>query len=525
MPAPIAPEIAAGTRPPAATPTVFGGWSLIDVVETRLAFVICLATLFIIRAVLAAKIPLAYDEAYYWAWSQSLSAGYYDHPPMVALLIRFGTLLGGDTELAIRLGAVLLAVPMTWAVAGATQVLFKDIRLARLAAFLFNLTLLVVGVGIIVTPDTPLLFASCLVLLFLANIAVSGRAEWWIAVGAACGIALLSKYTAIVFGVEIAIWLGLVPSLRHWYASLWLYAGGVVALLIFSGVVIWNANHQFASFSFQFGRLQPRDFNLQYFVEMLPAQMLLMTPPIFVLGAAGLIDLTRSTGNGEPGKLLIPCLVWPLLVYGIFHSMHGRVEGNWLVPIYPAVAVAAAYAMWQPSRASWIGRAVDYARLSALPVGFAVFLVLSGQFLFESTRIPYGTLARKVAYGWPSLTLKIRDLIAQTGAAGIITSDYHTAAWLRFYMGHEIESHQINERIRWVNLPGPSRQMLEGPVLYLDGGNPLGMELDRLYANRKEVGVLVRADKGITVDTFRVYVLSGLTADPQAFFSQHLFPK
>ena len=163
--------------------------------------------------------------------------------------------------------------------------------------------------------------------------------------------------------------------------------------------------------------------------------------------------------------------------------------------------------------------------MSALPVGFAVSLVVSGHFLFESLRIPYAALARKLAYGWPALTLQIRDLVTQTGAVGIVTSDYHTAAWLRFYLGGEIESQQINERIRWVNMPGPSRQMLEGPVLYLDGGNPLATELDRLYASGKEVGMLVRNDKGVEVDTLTAYLFSGLKLDPQPFFTQHMFPK
>ena len=48
--------------------------------------------------------PLASpDEAYYWVWSRALAAGYLDHPPMVALWIRAGTWIAGDTALGIRL--------------------------------------------------------------------------------------------------------------------------------------------------------------------------------------------------------------------------------------------------------------------------------------------------------------------------------------------------------------------------------------------------------------------------------------
>ena len=50
-----------------------------------------------LRLLAAAWTPLTFDEAYYWLWSRHLAFGYYDHPPMVALLIRAGTLIAGDT--------------------------------------------------------------------------------------------------------------------------------------------------------------------------------------------------------------------------------------------------------------------------------------------------------------------------------------------------------------------------------------------------------------------------------------------
>src|SRR5215471_5426470 len=65
-----------------------------------------------LRLLTAAWTPLTFDEAYYWLWSKHLAFGYYDHPPMVALVIRAGTLIGGDTELGVRLFSILLALPM-----------------------------------------------------------------------------------------------------------------------------------------------------------------------------------------------------------------------------------------------------------------------------------------------------------------------------------------------------------------------------------------------------------------------------
>ena len=69
-----------------------------------------------LRLVAAAFTPITFDEAYYWMWSKHLAGGYYDHPPMVAVVIRLGTLIAGDTELGVRLVSILLALPMSWAV-------------------------------------------------------------------------------------------------------------------------------------------------------------------------------------------------------------------------------------------------------------------------------------------------------------------------------------------------------------------------------------------------------------------------
>ncbi len=67
-----------------------------------------------LRLVMAAVLPLSADEAYYWLWSKHLAAGYYDHPPAIAFVIRFGTLLLGDSELGVRLGGVLLSILASW---------------------------------------------------------------------------------------------------------------------------------------------------------------------------------------------------------------------------------------------------------------------------------------------------------------------------------------------------------------------------------------------------------------------------
>src|ERR1700746_761598 len=123
--------------------------------------------LLVLRLLVAAWTPLTFDEAYYWTWSKHLAGGYYDHPPMVALVIRAGTMIAGDTEFGVRLVSILLALPMSYAVWRAAEILLGGERVAATAAILLNVTLMAAVGTLIVTPDAPLLAASSFVLFSL----------------------------------------------------------------------------------------------------------------------------------------------------------------------------------------------------------------------------------------------------------------------------------------------------------------------------------------------------------------------
>src|SRR5438445_12604169 len=112
--------------------------------EARVALNTGLAILALVglRLVAAAFTPITFDEAYYWMWSNHLAGGYYDHPPGVAIVIRLGTIIAGDTEHGVRLISILLALPMSWAVYRTATILFGGVRVAVTATILLNVTLM-----------------------------------------------------------------------------------------------------------------------------------------------------------------------------------------------------------------------------------------------------------------------------------------------------------------------------------------------------------------------------------------------
>ena len=475
--------------------------------------VVCLV---LVRLTFAGIIPLAFDEAYYWIWSKHLAGGYYDHPPMVAFVIRLGTSLVGDTQLGVRAVSVLLAVPATWAVWRAAGILFKDERIAATAALFFNLTVMVAAGTVIVTPDAPLLVASAFVLLFLAKVLETGRGEWWLAVGAAVGAALLSKYSALFFGASIVIWLLLVPDLRRWLFSPWLWLGGGVAALMFAPVVAWNAQYEWVSFIKQFGRAAVHGWTLRFLGEHFAAQIGLATPPIFILGVLGLLAFLRGRGGSFAARVLLGALIWPLTLYFIWHSLHARVQGNWSAPVFPAFAVAAAIAAsgvsWQRG---WVIVA-DWSRRLAMPIGLALAALIYVQAAFGI--VPLGLIdptARQLGAGWPSLGAQIDEIRTQVGARAVLTTNYAETGWLAFYLPSRPPVVDVYERIRWVNAPEPPRELFDGVLIFVCGLPCEDIMFIRpRYTRVDEIARLPRLRRGVILETYAVYRVEGLRGDP-----------
>lgn len=480
--------------------------------EARLVLntVLTILALVALRLVAAAWTPITFDEAYYWMWSKHLAGGYYDHPPMVAFVIRLGTMIAGDTELGVRLVSILLALPMSWAVYEAAAILFGGRRVAATSAILLNVTLMAAVGTMIVTPDAPLLVASSFVLFSLAKVLETGRGAWWLAVGLATGAALLSKYTALFFGPAILIWLIAVPKLRRWLISLWLYLGGLVALGMFAPVILWNADHRWVSFIKQMGRARIENFKPAFIAELIPTQVAFATPLVWILGAMGLYALLQRRTGALPARVLISTMFWTIVAYFVWHALHARVEANWFAPVYPAFAIAAAYAAHLVQWEVRPQRTVDFCLRWAAPTGIVMFALLIVQ---ANTGLLSGyrrdATVRSVGVGWRDIASEIEAVRARVGARCVLAPDYGTTGWLAFYLPKGTCVAQQSQRIRWINMPEPTAAQLGDKQLYVrevfSGDHPLKNNFSRI----ERAGQVTRKRGPLVVETYALDVLAG----------------
>jgi 4-amino-4-deoxy-L-arabinose transferase-like glycosyltransferase len=410
---------------------------------------------------------------------------------------------------------MLLAVPATWAVWRSAALLFDDSKIATTAALFFNLTLILAAGTVITTPDSPLLVSSAFVLFFLVKVMDSRRGIWWIVVGVAVGTGLLSKYTALFFGVSILAWLLIVPEMRRWLLTPWPWLGGLIALALFTPVLLWNASHDWASFTHQFRRVAVNQWTSRYFGEYFAAQFALATPSVFVLGSMGLAAFFGGRGGTRSGRVLLGAMVWPIVVYFAWHSLHQRVEGNWTAPIFPAFSIAAAAAV---HGIDWTGhwkRLVDWSNKLALPVGLAIIGLIQLQSVFGI--VPLGATdptARTLGAGWRQLAAEIDSVRQENGANGIVTTSYPETAWLSFYLPSHSPVVQLTERIRWANEPAPSPEFFNGVLIYVNNFPFDVKALRTLYKTAKELSPLIRRRNGIAIERYSIYRVEGPLGDP-----------
>src|SRR5258708_11683165 len=195
------------------------------------------------RVIYACVIDLRTDEAYYWTWSKENVLSFLDHPPMIAWFIRFGTAIFGDTNLGVRFAGILAMLATQLLLADIVRRATHDVRAVVLALLMPEAALYYGLLMAKVSPDVALIPFATAMLWALVRLSESNDARWWLAAGLFAGLALLSKFTAVMLAPAVLAF-ALVPNWRQrWLLSPfpWLAAPIVVGVVLPG--LIWNAQH------------------------------------------------------------------------------------------------------------------------------------------------------------------------------------------------------------------------------------------------------------------------------------------
>jgi hypothetical protein len=389
------------------------------------SLIVFLVAVTLVRLCAAAFIPLSEDEAYYRLWAASLQFGYFDHPPMIAWWVRAGMIIAGDNALGARLFPVLssgLASLVVFDIAGRIG---AGEAVATRAAIWFNATLLIGVGGFLAIPDAPNILFWTLTLACLTRIGGRRGGAWWLAAGAAAGLATLSKYSALFIAPGVVLWILLKPGGWRELRRPWPWGAALVAMAIFGVNVAWNAEHHWVTFIKQFGRAAPSALAPENLIWFAGGQLVLLNPYIawFVGRGAGQVWRRKAPANLDLGLLLNTSL--PFIAYLLLHSLHDRVEAHWTAPLYPALAVLAACAAETAATRSYLG---GISRRAG-PIGLAISALVMVHLAVPATDV--GLSDPALAFrGWRDLGGRVEALRLANHAAWVGTLSYATTAEL-----------------------------------------------------------------------------------------------
>lgn len=350
------------------------------------------------------------EEAYYWNYAQHLDFGYLDHPPMIAVLIKIGTSIFGTNEFGVRSAIILCEVIALFFSIKLTNLIVKGAGIYTIPLFMILPFFFLHSV--FMTPDEPLTACWAGALYCLYRALVLNQSKYWYLAGVFIGLGMLSKYSIALLGPAAMIYIFMIPAARTWLTRKEPYLGALIAALLFTPVIYWNATHEWASFAFQSTRrLQDHyHFSFHHTVGLL---LFFLMPP----GLVGLWYLVRDNSINtslleiKSRRFLQIFTLFPLSIFSLFSLTH-EIKFHWIGPSLLTVIPWLAILIKQyPKHNRLINHTNWLITASVLLTIYSGIIVIT----FCTPDIHYKkNLAKIIA--WDDLTRQVYDIAQKTEA-------------------------------------------------------------------------------------------------------------
>ncbi len=309
--------------------------------------VLLIAVTAVIRLIVAASLELGNDEVYYWTYSQHLQWNYFDHPPMVAIWIRFFTanLIWQQYELFVRLGSIAGCAACTWMM----YLIGKEIHSEKagwFAACLYNASIYAsIIAGLFILPDSPQMVFWCACLLLIVKLCADEK-KWlyWILFSISAGLCIMSK----VHGIFIWFGFGLfiLFQKREWLKLPQLYVAALLTAAIASPILIWNINNHFITYRFHSERVAVHSFtiNTDGFLREVFGQIAYNNPVNLVLIIIALLAWKKQKITRPASLSIYQFIALPMAALLLGVALFRDTLPHWSGPAYVSLLpIAAVY--------------------------------------------------------------------------------------------------------------------------------------------------------------------------------------
>ena len=326
-----------------------------------------------IRLIIAYILELGNDEVYYWTYALHLQSNYFDHPPMVGLLIRLSTLnLLINTSLFVRLGAIIASAIGTLLIYKIGTFINNE-RTGFYASLLYTSSLYCsIIAGTFILPDSPqiVFWLWSLLLLFKIKYAIEQRRNTvvlWCWFGLASGLCMMSKVHGIFLWVAIGLYASLID--RKWFLQGGMYVAVFISLIAISPIVIWNVQNDFITYTFHGDRVSINSgFDIISLFREVGGSIFYNNPINFFLIWISIFGIWNKCRSRSDMQLLLLAGL-PLILILIGVSMFRTTFPHWSGPGYTALILLSAVYLDAKQN-------VDFSRIPALIKSSLVFISL-----------------------------------------------------------------------------------------------------------------------------------------------------
>ncbi|WP_427852720.1 ArnT family glycosyltransferase [Stenotrophomonas acidaminiphila] len=311
--------------------------------RARNAFVVLWVTVTVLKAIVAARLPLFVDEAFYWQEGRHLAAAYSDLPGLTAWMTRLGGELAGHHAFGIRLPFLLMGALLPWMVVRVSARWFGA-RVGWQAGSLTLLMPLSATLGILAVPDVPMAFAALLCLAAGARLLRSVDAGGALMLAAGLVLGALSHYRFIGVIAVGFIALLLLPEGRRTLRDARVWMALTVGIVAWLPLLSWNMDNQDAGLKFQLVERHPWAFQASG-LWFLVIQPLLVTPLLCIALWQACVSGLRPQPAGHQHRvqwryfaLVGGVSTLAIFLLGFFTDVE-RISFHWPLPGYFALLV------------------------------------------------------------------------------------------------------------------------------------------------------------------------------------------
>lgn len=405
-------------------------------------FLYLLGTVFIINLLQSHFTELIFDEAYYWYYAQNMAWGYFDHPPMVALMIKVSSIFFKG-ELGVRFMSCVLSVATFIVLWQLIEHKKKQDYVVHFFVLTFSMTLLNAW-GFLTLPDTPLLFFTALFLLVYKRFI--NAPSWVLAflMGVVMAALMYSKYHAVLVIVFVLLSnLKLLKNKFAWFAV-------IIALICYTPHFIWLFQNDFVSIKYHLFERPNAAYNFTKYTL------------VFFLNLLALFGLTfpwvyLSLFKKKPKNLFEKALLYltyGVLIFFFISSFSRRVQAQWLIVIsIPLVVITFQYMMENVKARKWVFR-----------MGVANIVVL----LFLRVGLIYEPLF-PIVYETHGNKQWVKELKAIAGDNPVVfENSYRFAPMYAFYSGNKsISLNNYMYRSNQYDIDNSESEMQHKKVFYV----------------------------------------------------------